>query len=187
MRTAYERARDRGVNLGFFGGNIGDWQIRYENGERTIVGYKSAERDPEPDQTNKTTKFRFLTPPRPQCEIMGTTFDEREPQPSGRFKVVDAAIKDRWFAGTGFKAGDTFAQGAGELDVAAPPDCPPYPKTTFFTDARYPTLAVATRYRAPSGAIVLGVGSYALSTQSLDDKRVQRFARNAIVEMSRPR
>jgi hypothetical protein len=32
---------------------------------------------------------------------------------------------------------------------------------------------------------VLGVGSYALSTQSLDDKRVQRFARNAILDMSR--
>ena len=185
MRTAYERARDRGVNLGFFGGNIGDWQIRFENGERTIVGYKSAERDPEPDPTNKTTNFRFLTPPRPQCELMGTTFDERAPSPSGRFRVNDAALKDRWFVGTGFKAGDTFVHGAGELDVAAPAGCPPYPKTTFFADARSPTLGVATRYRAPSGAIVLGVGSYALSTQSLEDTRVRRFARNAILDMSR--
>jgi hypothetical protein len=122
MRTAYERARDRGVNLAFFGGNIGDWQIRFESGERTMVAYKSAERDPEPDGRNKTTNFRFLTPPRPQCEIMGTTFDERAPTPSGRFKVVDASLKDRWFAGTGFKAGDTYVQGAGEMDVAEPPD-----------------------------------------------------------------
>lgn len=184
MRTAYERARDRGVNLGFFGGNIGDWQIRFENGERTIVGHKSADRDPEPDPTNKTTNFRFLTPPRPQCEIIGTTFDERAPTPSGRFKINAAALKDRWFAGTGFKAGDTFVQGAGELDIVVP-DCPTHPKTTFWADARDPSLAAAVRYKAPSGAIVLGVGSYALSTQSLDDKRVQRFARNAILEMSR--
>jgi hypothetical protein len=185
MRTAYEHARDRKVNLGFFGGNIGDWQIRFENAERTIVGYKSAERDPEPDPQNKTTNFRFLVPPRPQCEILGTTFDERAPQTSGQFKINAAAINDPWFAGTGFKAGDTFKAGAGEVDVAGPPGCPPYPKTTFFADARNPSVAPAVRYVAPSGAVVLGVGSYALSTQSLEDKRVQRFARNAILALSR--
>jgi N,N-dimethylformamidase beta subunit-like, C-terminal len=186
MRDAYEKARGRGVNLGFFGGDIGDWQVRFEDGERTMVGYKSAERDPHPDPQGKTTKFRFLTPPRPQCELLGTTFSEQAPQPSGRFKINAEAIKDRWFAGTGFKAGDTFTSGAGEMDVAAP-DCPSYPKTTFFADARNSFVAPTVRYVAPSGAIVLGVGSYALSTQSLEDKRIQRFARNAILEMSRAR
>lgn len=183
MRDAYERARDRRVNLGFFGGNIGDWQIRYENRERTIVGYKSAERDPDPDPQNKTTTFRTLTPPRSQCGILGTAFDERAPQTSGAFKINPAAIDDRWFKGTGFTAGATFKAGPGEVDVATP-NCPPYPKTTFFTDARNPSVAPAVRYVAPSGALVLGVGSYALAT-SLDDPRVQRFARNAIIEMSR--
>jgi hypothetical protein len=183
MRDAYERARDRKVNLGFFGGNIGDWQIRYENGERTIVGYKSAERDPNPDPLEKTTNFRFLSPPRPQCAVLGTTYDERAPVGSDRFKINRSAINDRWFAGTGFRSGDTFVAGPGEEDVAAP-GCPPFPTTTFWSDARAPALAPAVRYVAPSGAIVFGVGSYALST-SLHDKRVQRFARNAILEMSR--
>ena len=181
MFDAYERARDRKVNLGFFGGNIGDWQIRFEDGERTMVGYKSAERDPHPDPSNQTTNFRFLTPPRSQCEIMGTAFDEGAPQTSGSFKINSAAINDRWFKGTGFKAGATFKRYPEA--PSATPNCPPYPKTTFFTDARNPSLAPAVRYVAPSGAVVLGVGSYALST-SLDDKRVQRFARNAIVDMA---
>ena len=184
MRDAYERARDRGVSLGFFGGDIGDWQIRYENAGRTIVEYKSFDRDPIADGSSKTTNFRNLVPPRPQCALLGTTYDEREPQPSGRFKVDADAVKDRWMAGTGFKAGDTFASGAGEMDVAAP-GCPSYAKTTFFVDAAHPDLGTTVRYTAPSGAIVLGVGSYVLSTQSLGDKRVQRFARNAILEMSR--
>ena len=185
MRGAYERARDRKVNLAFFGGNIGDWQVRYEQKERVLVGYKSAERDPDPDPLDKTTKFRLLTPPRPQCEIIGTNFDERVPEGSGRFKVNAAALKHPWFAGTGFKAGDTFAAGPGEVDVAVP-GCPPYPTITFFADARNPSVAPAVRYVAPSGAVVLGVGSYALST-SLDDPRVQRFARNAILDLSRAR
>ena len=30
MRDAFEAARDAGVNLAFFGANIGYWQMRYE-------------------------------------------------------------------------------------------------------------------------------------------------------------
>ena len=29
MRDAFERARDRGVNLAFVGADIANWQIRY--------------------------------------------------------------------------------------------------------------------------------------------------------------
>ena len=73
------------------------------------------------------------------------------------------------------------------MDVAAP-DYLSYPKTTFFADACNSFVAPAVRYVTPSAAIVLRIGSYApLSTQSLEDKRVQRFARNAILEMSRAR
>ena len=46
MRDAFEAARDGGTNLAFMGADIADWQIRYEDAERTIVEYRSA--DPRP-------------------------------------------------------------------------------------------------------------------------------------------
>ncbi|MGB9150687.1 MAG: N,N-dimethylformamidase beta subunit family domain-containing protein [Burkholderiales bacterium] len=48
MRDAIQAARDLGVNLGFFGANMGYWQIRLEPSivdgtpDRTIVSYKNA-------------------------------------------------------------------------------------------------------------------------------------------------
>ena len=147
-------------------------------------GTRPAERDPHPDPSQKTTNFRFLTPPEITVRDHGNRVRRACP-PIKRLVQEDlnsAAINDHSVKGTGFKAGATFKAGPGELHAAAP-NCPPYPKTTFFTDARNPSLAPAVRYVAPSGAVVLGVGSYALST-SLDDKRVQRFARNAIVDMA---
>ena len=46
MRDAFEAARDAGTNLAFMGADIGDWQIRYEDAERTIVEYRNADARP---------------------------------------------------------------------------------------------------------------------------------------------
>ncbi len=182
MRDAYEAARDHGVNLGFFGGNIGDWQIRYEDNEHTIVAYKNAP-DPSPDPRNWTTNFSRLNPPRPQCQLTGTEAGGAQ-GPIARYAINAAALSDPWFNGTGFKAGDTFRGNGFEYDVAPPPGCLPYPTTTFFADAQNPAIAPAVRYTAPSGAKVFGVASFAL-TSTLDDPRVRRFALNAITDLSR--
>jgi hypothetical protein len=182
MRDAYEAARDQGVNLGFFGGDIGDWQIRYEDNEHTVVGYKLAP-DPNPDPSDKTTNFVRLRPSRPQCQLFGTQFTGGHGAIT-RYAINAAALSDPWFKGTGFKAGDTFRGNGFEYDAIGPPGCLPYPTTTFFADVQRPTLAPAVRYVAPSGAKVFGVGSYAL-TMTLDDLRVRRFTRNAITDLSR--
>jgi hypothetical protein len=48
MRDAIQGARDQGVNLGFFGSNMGYWQVRLEpstvdgSANRTMVAYKNA-------------------------------------------------------------------------------------------------------------------------------------------------
>ena len=69
MRDAFDAARDQGrVNLAFMGANDAYWQIRLEDGGRTIVAYKSVS-DPEPDVTLKTAMFREVG--RRECELLG--------------------------------------------------------------------------------------------------------------------
>jgi hypothetical protein len=185
MRDAYENARDHGVNLAFFGGDYGDWQIRYEDAGRTIVEYRDSTLDPNPNPTDKTVNFSRLSPPRPQCQILGTQFGygPAMPQPT-RFRINPAAISDPWFNGTGFKADTVFTAKGDEADAAAPPGCLPYTVTTFFTSADNPSFAPAVRYQASSGATVFAAGSYALSA-STGDRRIARFINNLVTSMSR--
>ena len=184
MFDAYERARDRGVNLAFFGGNIGDWQVRFEDGNRTMVGYKSAAADPHPDPLEQTDRFEVLVPPRPQCRVIGTQFSDKVGVQIDRFRINPAAASDPWFKGTGFKGGDVFSSRSFEIDVEAPPGCVVGRMTTFFTAASNTRYAPAVRYIAPSGAVVFGAGSYALST-GMTQPRLRRFVLNAITSMSR--
>ena len=37
MRDGFERARDHGVNLAFMGANDAYWQVRMEDGGRTVI------------------------------------------------------------------------------------------------------------------------------------------------------
>ena len=183
MYDAYERARNAGVNLAFFGGNIADWQVRFEDGNRTMIGYKSAAADPHPDPLEQTDRFELIG--RPQCRIIGTQFSDRVKGAGvDRFRINPAAASDAWFAGTGFKGGQVFASKSFEFDVVAPPGCVQGRMTIFFTAATNPQWAPAVRYVAPSGAIVFGAGSYALS-KGLTDSRLRRFTLNAVQAMSR--
>ena len=71
MRDGFERSRAAGTNLAFFAANAAYWQVRFEDGFSTIVGYKSAARDPEVDPQRETDLFRALVPPRHECALMG--------------------------------------------------------------------------------------------------------------------
>ena len=204
QRDAFDAARDGGTNLAFTNSNASYWQVRYEDGGRTMVGYKEQAPDPEPDPALKTIRFRSLTPPRPECALLGVMFYRTREHYGAPvdYTATDAAGTDPWFAGTGFKPGDKVLDVVGnEWDSrpeTAAPDCDKQGLTVLFHYEGAPQNADAVRYTAPSGALVFAAGAQQFSW-SLDtfnsgrvgrtlppDTRLQQFMRNALVDLSRP-
>jgi hypothetical protein len=203
MRDAFDVARDAGTDLAFTGSNAAYWQVRYEDGDRTIVGYKSLTADPEPDPALKTALFRELG--RPECALMGVMHLRLRPHQSGPvdYQVTDNAATDPWFAGTGLHPGDTVQDIVGNEwdslpDAPPPPDCVKPDLKVLFHYEGEPADADAVRYTAPSGARVFAGGAQQLSW-SLDgfnlrrfghtapaDPRFQAFMRNAFDDLTRP-
>jgi hypothetical protein len=205
MRDAFNAARAAGTNLAFTGSNAGYWQVRYENNRRTIVGYKDSAPDPEPNPALRTIRFRALTPPRPECALMGVMFLRLREHESGPvdYTVPNAASTDPWFRNTGFNPGDKVLDVVGNEwdslpDPPPPPSCvKPQLKVLFHFEGQ-PANADAVRYTATSGARVFAGGAQQLSW-SLDifnltrfgrtlppDTRLQQFMRNALDDLGRP-
>jgi hypothetical protein len=193
QRDAFSAAVDAGVNVAFMGGDIGYWRIRYENDRRTIVEYRRYGRDPE----NITDKFRRLNPPQPECRLEGVQFDDSDGTASigsnPALTVVDAS--DAWFAGTGFKAGDSLPNLAGGEWDNTVSGCT-RPGTVVLLDyTGLPSPDDVTRYVAPSGAIVFSASSLNFNfglddppgyvgERGWQDTRLQRFIRNAFAAMT---
>ena len=202
MRDGFAAARDSGHNLMFLGADIADWQIRYADGGRTLVEYRSASADPVTNPALDTINFRNLTPPRPQCDLLGIGYQDgiaRVGDAPRDYTVVPGALSDRWFTGTGFKAGDKLARGVGYEWDALDPACPSPPTglTVFFhfeglNHYGVPANADAVRYSDDSGAQVFSSGSlqwiWGLDSYDAEvgspDPRVQQFMRNAIAELT---
>jgi hypothetical protein len=199
MRDAYERARDRGTNLAFLGANAAYWQVRYENGGRTMVGYKSPA-DPEPNPALTTILFRDLTPARPECALLGVQHYEGSYQwPRGDYAV--SAAEHRWFAGTGLGASSAVAGIVSrEHDqIPASGSCARGLTVLFHHEGADPLeRSEAVTYTAGSGARVFASGSLEFSW-ALDDYRVngdgattpvdsglQQFMRNVLGDLTRP-
>ncbi len=200
MRNAFEAARNRGTNLAFLGADIADWQIRYEDNRRTIVEYRDATRDPDNNPALKTMRFRELVPPRPQCELLGISYEglRGSNDPPRSYVVNPAALKDAWFRGTGFTATSTLPDSVGYEWDTIQPGCAVPPLTVLF---RYrgpgpdgkPTSAEVVRYVAPSGARVFSSGSlqfiwgldnYYGHSDAPPNARLQRFMRNALADLT---
>jgi hypothetical protein len=204
MRDAFDHARDVGTNLAFMGSNTGYWQVRYEDNWRTMVAFKSSVRDPIADPALKTDLFRALSPPRPECELLGVMHSRLREHQDGwvDYTVTGAATSDQWFQGTGYRPGDTVrAVVGGEWDeVPQPPsaDCAKPNEVVLFHFEGAPQNADAVRYTAPSGARVFASGgqlfSWGLDTGGLGyygytdppDPRLQQFVRNALDDLTRP-
>jgi hypothetical protein len=193
IRDAFEQARDHGVNLAFMGANVGFWQMRYEDAGRTIVEYRKAKLDPEPDQTLKTVMFRRLDPPRPECELRGVNW-WRGVGASHDYAPVASSLADPWFENTGFKAASSLTGLVGYEWDNVDPTCNVPAPTVLFQWTGTPTNADAVRYVAPSGAIVFSAGSLQFSwgldafgnrTNVPIDPRLQRFMRNALRDLLR--
>ena len=205
MRDAFQVARSRGTNLAFMNSNVGYWQIRYEDARRTIVAYKEAAPDPEPNPSLRTVRFRDLVPPRPEWELEGVMFYRIRESQSGPvdYTVSDAARTDPWFAGTGFAPGDKVLDVVGNEwdsrpEAPVPAGCAKPGLVSLFHYEGAPQNADAVRFTAPSGARVLSGGAQQLSW-SLDpfntgrfgrtlppDGRLQQFVRNALADLLRP-
>ncbi|MFN8224064.1 MAG: DUF6605 domain-containing protein [Gaiellales bacterium] len=181
LRDGLEAARGLGTSLAFLGGNTGYWQIRYADPERRVLElYRSASGDPNPNERQKTVRWRDVPVNRPECSLVGTQWqggdDATEPG-AHPYTVVASSLDHPWFAGTGFEAGDKVEGAVGyEWDSVAP-ECEgvvtptvlfrwagkqtPYPpgvyKSTFHS-----TDATMTTYTAESGARVLAGSSIEL-------------------------
>ncbi len=184
MRTGWEAARDAGVNLAFMGADDANWQVRYEDGQRTMVAYKYLP-DPVADPSLTTTMFRFLNPPRPECELMGVEFQGTVVPGSYLPYTADPGVaSDPWFAGTGLTPGSVLP-GLGGYEVdAITPGCHVPPLTPLLSYSGppvqsnfygAPTHADAVRYTACSGAEVFSAGSLQYSW-GLDSFRDPAYA-----------
>jgi PKD domain len=202
MRDGFDAARDKGTNLAFMGANNGYWQVRYEDGTQTMVGYKSPS-DPNPDPALKTILFRDLG--RPECELEGVQHQGGYRHPTDEnldYRVNPAALADAWFAGTGFDASSVMPDTVGREWDTVPPvppaGCAQPTLTVLFHYSGPSGDASAVKYVAPSGARVFASGSlqfaWGLDTFATEeeghtapaDPRLQQLMRNGIADMTRP-
>ncbi|WP_238332659.1 N,N-dimethylformamidase beta subunit family domain-containing protein [Kribbella jejuensis] len=161
MRDAVTKARDSGTNVAFLGANAVYWRVRYEAGNRVIVGYKDATLDPLRNRPDTTAKWRSKPDPRPENSLTGMLY---ECFPAvGSFTVRDPDFF--LYAGTGARKGSAYpGLTATEVDRAYP--IPGTPKTLQVV-AHSPvscgptihTFSDATYYTTPSGAGVFDTGS----------------------------
>jgi hypothetical protein len=190
MRDNVERARDAGVNLGFFSGNSSYWQVRYENSVvnnvpgRTLVSYKTSwAQDPITPDYLKTNNFRLAPVNRPEDAMIGVMYVTQAVPP---LTIEDAS---HWaFTGTGLKNGDRLVNANGtpflgfEVDAVGPGS-----PANIRRLAHSPATAInanfsdMTIYRAASGATVFATGSIAWSTVV---PQVQQITRNVLARMT---
>jgi hypothetical protein len=204
MRDAFETARDSGVNLAFMGANDAYWQIRYEDAGRTLVTYKSMS-DPNPVVVEKTAMFREVG--RLECALIGIQHQGASPLywKAGDYTVPAAVLADPWMRNTGFLAGEVIP-GIVSVesdtipgDQSAASSCG-HALTVFFhreNGGDKDGNADATRYTAPSGAVVFASGSHQFAwglddfsdvpgqTRAFVNPKLQQFMRNALDAMTR--
>jgi hypothetical protein len=171
MRDAFDAARNQGVNLAFVGANIGDWQLRYENADRTLVEYRSAAADPTPDLSEKTVRFRDLSTPRPECQLLGIQYQgglAGLSDASRDYTVQPTASGSAWFQGTSLNPGDILAGAVGYEWDGIQPGCSVPPVQDLMHWQGSPSNADAVTYQAPSDARVFSLGTLNL-IWSLDD------------------
>jgi hypothetical protein len=196
MRDGFEAALSAGTNLAFIGANIAAWQIRYDNQDRSMIGYKSAT-DPIADPARKTVRFRDLLPPRPECQLIGVQSEgglAGVNDPPRAYARTSAAADDPWFADTRLTPGTVLSNLVGYEWDTVQARCITVPLTVLFHYEGAPSNADAVRYTAPSGARVFAAGS-AQFPWGLDDwgghrasvsPGLQQFMRNALADLTGP-
>ena len=169
MRDNVERARDAGVNLGFFSANTAYWQVRFEpsvatgDPARVMVAYKDYwQQDPIMPAYLKTARFRSNPPiNRSEDQMMGVMFATQARSP---FVVEDAS---HWvMTGTGLKNGDVLTNADGsyfvgyEVDAMGPGSPANVERIAHSpANANKANFSDMVVYRAASGATVFSSGT----------------------------
>jgi hypothetical protein len=200
MRTAFETSLADGGNLFFPGGNSVYSQIRYADDRHVIVAYQMPYDDPEPDPWLKTTYFRDLVPPDPECRLTGVRYADGSffhDFYSADYVVTAEGAADPWMAGTGLSRGDTLTGLVGHEFSGRDPDCPtPEPGVALLEYGG--GQAEALRFHAPSGGLVFtggslqfawGLDGYRYTTKQADiptSPGLQAMMRNALPDLLAP-
>ena len=170
MRQALERARDAGVNLGFFGANNIYRRIRLEPSNlgpnRRQVNYRDASRDPlnGKDPARVTTSFREAPAANPESSLVGNYY-ECNPV-SDDWVVADASA---WmFEGSGFVNGERIRDMVGNEYDRVTPGVPTPANIQILAHSPVncrglSSFADSTWYSAPSGAGVFSAGTFGWS------------------------
>jgi hypothetical protein len=204
MRDAWGAARNAGVNLAFMGANAAYWQVRLQDGGRTVFTYKSMY-DPEPNTALKTAMFRELVPPQLECDLIGIQHQGAVLNwPPGDYTVQRGAFQTGWTRHTGLRP-DAVLPGIVSVesdtipgDQSAASSCGNALTVLFHRErgGDKDGNADATVYTAPSGARVFASGSHQFSWGLTDfpldpaeghgfaDVRLERFMTNAVDDLS---
>jgi hypothetical protein len=190
MRANVELARDSGIGLGFFAGNICYWQIRLESSplsgaaDRTQVAYKTNyASDPTANVCYLTDWWRNNSCKPSEQALIGVEYTAANVGCPSTSTCADVVIMDasNWaLAGTGLLNGSHIPGILGyEVDGLVEPDSPP--GTALIAHSPIPSTADPDAYPAPdyafsdmvtytaaSGATVFSVGTIQWSW-ALDD------------------
>lgn len=196
MRTALETARDRGVNLAFFGANAVYRHVRLEPNDegrplRQMPNYRTEGADPlaatEPEQV--TVQWRNAPLSRPESALIGVQYFAAGI--TGNLRVV---TPDNWiFDGLDVERGTTFRKLiALEVDGLGPKSAEPAGLEVLasspirFKDSVYEHAM--TYYSHESGAGVFATGTIAwihALDDSWPDDDTRRFVRGATTNVLR--
>ena len=170
MRQNLEKARDAGVNLGFFSANNIFRRIRLEpsplGDARLQVNYRDASRDPlnGKDPTRVTTSFRDSPAANPESSLIGNYY-ECNPV-SADWVVADPSM---WmFEGSGFTTGEKIPKMVGNeydrvtADVPTPQNIQILAHSPVTCGGKK-SYSDSTWYSAPSGAGVFSAGTFGWS------------------------
>lgn len=204
MRDSVEAFVRKGGNLAVFAGNTAWWQIRLEDGGRTMVCHRDAAADPVTDPRHSTVEWSSSPVDRPENSMTGVSFRNGAGAWGKGMAVMgrDAytvRFADHWvFENTGLRDGDTFARGAlgYETDAAELDWSAGVPRATGRdgTPRSFAVLATADlrhwRAYGQGGWATMGVFRMGAGTvfnaatinwaRALDDPVVDRITRNVL-------
>jgi hypothetical protein len=179
-----QAAVENGTSLAFLTGNTLSWQIRYEDNDRTIVGYKDLwQQDPVQGPTT-TAHFHDPIVNRPENGLTGVTSDGSNNQLPGADWVV--TNPNHWvYAGTGLGNGSIIPEliyyewDAFVSNNVTPPGTTVLASSVVPNNIRPGSHHEATVYeRGP--AVVFAAGTIHFNQRLRVDSRVAQIARNVL-------